>query len=284
MFFSFRRKLHNFLTEKQNCERIEQESAIIISRTFKSYIAQKTLRDLKVLHDEVLKKSHSAATTIAHAYRHFYFLICFKRRTRCKKQRHNFATKIQCFFRLRVASREVNRIKECHRKRQILESAVVIQRAMRRRAAILVSKKLLSKCELLNCLKAEKAVHIRRWWRGVLGRKRAILVKAGQIEEIKDQLRMELWAATTISAAWRGKMNRKRVKSIRSDKLCGDAWKEMYSEEESRYFYYNQVKVFMAMIFCGTRRYLLYEFLLFFRNKLDNIKLFAEYFSCSVYW
>jgi len=247
--FLARSKFHKLFVEKQNWERIQLESTLIISRTFRSFIAKRTYRDLKALHDEFSRMRHYAAITIARAYRNFCFRTFFSRRLGYKKQRQYSATRIQCFFRSIAASRDAKNIREDRTRRKVSESAVVIQTALRRRAALLLSKRLLSKRKLLDCLKAEKAVLIRRWWRGALGRKRARFVKARLVEEIKEQIRMELWAATTISAAWRGKRDRSRVKSIRSDKLCGDAWKELYSEEKSRHFYYNQVRVFAAARF-----------------------------------
>ena len=118
-------------------------------------------------------------------------------------------------------------------------SSVVIQCLARKymARALVQQRREFQRAKLLQ--REEKALLLTSWWRGCLAQRRLWELKRLQQEKIRREIKVHHWAATTIASGWRGKLGRKKVKGARLAKM--ERWKELWSKEEDRPFYYNQL-------------------------------------------
>ena len=226
---------------KEKYEQMRFDSALRIQLFVRASMSRLKVKSVRSIADALNKKRYNSATVIERSYRRYYFRSTLENRINTTRSFRRGVIMFQGMFRISSAKRIIHERRQLVIRKERIEKATMIQSVLRRYSSFIYVQKLVKKQKALNSLKAEKAVLIRRWWRGCLGRQIALKLKNDSIENIREILLIHIWAATTIEAAWRGMIARSRVLSLRSDsELYAKGWKKLFSEENSKYFYYNQ--------------------------------------------
>jgi len=125
-------------------------------------------------------------------------------------------------------------------------AAIIIQNEIRRILAriVFIEKRIL--VEKIVVIKNNKAKIISHWWRLCAAKCRANELRRLMRENIIENMKLECRASSKIAAVWRGKKGR----DIAQEKILEKKarWKHMWSEEDERYFYYNQVRLSIHLI------------------------------------
>jgi len=250
------------------------EAASLMLQTFgRVVIAKQELKRLVETKEETEKKRNISATFVQSAWRQLVARkILYFRRTarRAVAIRQDWAVRsIQiCYWAYKLRGILDERV-ETTRTR--LVSAINIQKWIRERYAYIAEKarqaalyealcessSIIIQCRARQCIayalveqkkeyrriqlvqREEKALILTSWWRGCLAQCRLWELKRLQQEKIRREIKVQHWGATVIASVWRGKLGRSKARGARVAKM--QRWKEMWSKEEERPFYYNQL-------------------------------------------
>jgi len=184
------------------------------------------------------KKEHVASYSISVAYRRYSFRQSISRRVESTRMRHDAATKIKSWYE-EESRKEIERRRNKKMLIQLREFAsIIVQNAWRRKAAYMRKHQIMIKKKTIESLQQIKAYILTSWWRVCLAKCHVNKLRIEKIEEERRIIRWTIWAATKIAACWRVKIGRSRAKEAFIEKQS--RWKQLWSETDNRYFFYNQ--------------------------------------------
>ena len=188
---------------------------------------------------KLAKKKRKNATKIQNRYRAYRCRSVLREGIKEKKLMHKAATYVQCVWRSRQAWLEVETKRQIWIAEQESKSAIKLQQAWRRRSAQKMVEAIKEERKRLAALRVEMASLVERWWRGILARREAAELKKQYLAQLRRMAELENWGATIIAGGWRGKKGRDLSRARLWERKA--RWKEMWSDEEQRKFYYNQI-------------------------------------------
>jgi hypothetical protein len=233
-----KQELHKLIVAREEMERIRHASAAALQCSWRQLVARRILYFRRTARDATLMRQNWAARTIQICFWTCRLRLVIWERVESTKTRLGNVITIQQWIRERNAH-----ITENARQAALYEalrerSSVVIQcRARKYMACSFVEQQ--RECQRIKLLqREEKALILTSWWRGCLAQCHVWELKRLQQEKIRREIKVQHWAASIIASSWRGKMGRDKAKSARVAKM--ERWKELWSKEEERSFYYNQ--------------------------------------------
>ena len=179
------------------------------------------------------------ATRIQSRYRSYRCRSILRQKVAVRRAKTLAATYVQSCWRARQAWLEVETKRQLFLALQESRAALVMQNAWRRKAAQKMIKAMKVHAKRLEIERITMASLLERWWRGQLARRAAGDLKKQYIAQLRRMADLENWGATMITAFWRGKGGRDLARARLWERKA--RWKEMYSDEECRKFYYNQI-------------------------------------------
>ena len=229
------------LREREEEERLRDWSSQKVQQCWRMYKAREVLHFRKFGNLAVLARRFRAAKTIFTCWRRHYIYILVQRRIALTQTQILSATIIQIWIRERYIylKKKAAQAKLHKLKRQC--ASIIIQCALRQRAAYCLLLQLRKLDLALRTLQKEKSFVLTRWWRVCLARHRVIRLRQLYKEEMEREIEIEIWAATVIAAGWRGKLGRKSAVNVREGRK--ERWKQLWSNEDNRHFFFNQVGV-----------------------------------------
>ena len=223
--------------------------------------------------NEIRSKQRMAASTIFKFYRQNEFRLLINELIEKTKTKNISAIKIQCFWRVVISYQQKLLLQNLFNKQNEHKAAIIIQQGLRRMIAMTIVANKRESALKVKILKKENAIVIRRWCRQVLAQIKTERMKEKREKCIRENFELELMASTKIAAFWRGIKGRelKQIKILEKKAQ----WKKMWSDEDDRYFFYNQVWCF----FCRNKsliRFLLTDYFygrrLLVRQDGENLK------------
>ena len=234
-----KQKLHKLIAEKKEMERKHIFSSIVLQCSWRQLVAQRILYFRRTARHALAMRREWAARTIQVCYWACRLRSVIDERVNITRTRLAGATCIQQWIRERNAY-VAEKARQAALYQALRErSSVVIQCHARKymSCALVEQKRQFQRIKLLQ--REEKALLLTSWWRGCLAQRRLWELKRLQQEKIRREIKVHHWAATIIASGWRGKLGRKKVSGARVAKM--ERWKELWSKEEDRPFYYNQL-------------------------------------------
>ena len=215
-------------------------ASIIIEKIWRMHDAKKKVFSYRQrLHLELEQKKKCSALLIFRSIRDYKFRLMMHIRV-IRTLRHNeMATLIQCFWRIQLSVQEYDRRKEIRNVALRNDASTVIQCFIRRSRALELLEQMQKDHTELMVMKNSKALVLTNWWRAYLARKRLNELKSEYFSKIRVEMELEDWAATKISCFWRGTKGRGKAKEM--DAFRKGRWKQFWSDEEKRSFFYNQI-------------------------------------------
>ena len=233
------KEYNSLLRNKIDLER-RIHGSIMFQKTWRMYDAKKNVLCFrKKLLSELEQKKKNSVQLILRSFRNYKFRMMIHKGVLLTSRRHNMAKIIQCFWRIQLAVNDYYRRKEIRNATLRTCASIVLQCFIRRVNALVLLKQLRKDHMQLMALKNAKALVLTKWWRTVQARKRLKELKYAYFFKIRAQMELENWAATKISSVWRGKIGRDKAKEM--DIFRKGRWKQFYSDEEKRHFFYNQI-------------------------------------------
>lgn len=214
-------------------------SCITIQKLWRSELARHRMNEMRLELFKVRRRKAKASTMITRMIKRNQFRACIRRKVLHTRWLHSIASKIQRWYRQRVTLFALKVNEELRIKILRNLAAVTIQSLTRRLLAQLLLHQLKIQQDEVICFKANKSVIITCWCRVNLARTKVNRLRQERNERLKQQFVIQSSAATQIEAFWRGCIGKMRAQ-IERDKNKSQ-WKQMWSEEDQTYFYYNQV-------------------------------------------
>jgi len=234
-----KQELHKLIAAEEETERKRNVSAAFVQCAWRRLVARRILYFRRTARCAIVTRQNWAARRIQIYYWAYRLRCVIGDRVDTTRTRLFNAIIIQQWIRERYAY-----IAEKARQAALYgalceKSSVIIQcRARQYIACALVEQK--RECQRIQLLqREEKALILISWWRGCLAQCRLWELKRLQQEKIRREIKVRHWAATVVASVWRGKLGRNKARGSRLAKM--QRWKEMWSKEEERPFYYNQL-------------------------------------------
>lgn len=234
-----KQKLHKLIAAKKEMERKQNISSIVLQCSWRQLVARRVFYFRRTARFALAMRREWAARTIQACYWACRLRSVIDERVNATKIRLVCATCIQRWIRERNAY-VTEKAKQAALYQALRErSSVFIQCHARKymACALVEQKRQFQRIKLLQ--REEKALLLTSWWRGCLAQRRLWELKRLQQEKIRREIKVHHWAATIIASGWRGKLGRKKVRGARVAKM--ERWKELWSKEEDRPFYYNRL-------------------------------------------
>ena len=240
-----KRLRHKLEIERQSRIEFERICTVKIQAMWRSHIAQDISQRLRQINKMERERIDRAKKSISKFMIATKFRLHINRRISYRIMLNCLASSIQKWYRERkdISRRkeeEAIRIEKCRN-----ESCILIQKTWYRKVAYMKRNELIKMREERNALKREKAIIISKWTRMCMAQKLLGRLRAQRIEALKKQLKLETWASIQISSGWRGYKGREKTKSVIRSRQA--RWKQMWSDKDQRYFFFNQVR--MAKLF-----------------------------------
>tara|TARA_B110000305_G_C19410208_1_gene625001 strand:- start:423 stop:1832 length:1410 start_codon:yes stop_codon:yes gene_type:complete len=232
-------EFHKRVANKIALDKKKNNDCWKIQCSMRQWSARKTVRKQRRKLKKATKKRKEAACKIQNRYRAYRCRSVLREGIREKRLMHKAATYVQCVWRSRVAWLDVETKRQIWIAEQEAMSAVKMQRAWRRRAAQKLVEAIKEERKRLAALRISMAELVERWWRGILARREAAELKKQYLAQLRRMADLENWGATIIAGGWRGKGGRDLARARLWERKA--RWKEMWSEEEEKKFYYNQI-------------------------------------------
>ena len=225
--------------EKVAFEHKQLLCCITIQSFFRMKLAVSKLTQLKRNYNERRKKEHDAGYYLFRSIRCMQFRAKIYQRVKYTSNLNSMAVKIQYWYRERVniereKAEEMMKLEALRQK-----SAINIQKNWRRKCAFMIVKALQQERADYEKLKCEKSLVLTSWSRMCLARHQLSRLKEKHLEYLKQCFKVESQAATQIASCWRGHLGRSKARVVLKAKKAH--WKRMWSDEDRRYFFYNQV-------------------------------------------
>ena len=195
--------------------------------------------------DQLRHKESAAARTIFKFYRQNEFRLLIDELIEKNRMKNINAIIIQCFWRVAISCRQKYLLQSYFNAQKELKAAIIIQQGLRRMIAMIIVANKREIMQKVKLLKKEKSVVIRQWCKQVLAQIRTKQMRQKKEQDIKENFELEVKASTKIASFWRGIKGRElKTLKILEKKA---RWKKMWSDEDDRYFFYNQVwKLFFS--------------------------------------
>ena len=234
-----KRELHKLMAAKQEMDRTRCKSAVRIQSEWRRLVSWRILYCRRMVRDAIAVRHDWAARTIQTCYWKHKLRETIAMRVYTTKLRFSMTVYIQRWIRERYAIFEAKA-----RQAQLLvqeseRASIRIQSLVRRYIACSVVERLKQDRQEELDLQQKKAKVLTWWWRGCLAKARLCELRRLHEKKLRREIKVHHWAATIIAAGWRGK--RGRDKSSRARIARMERWKAMWSKEENRPFYYNQL-------------------------------------------
>ena len=252
--FLARQTLHilelNFLSLQESM----RKACIRIQSKWRSELAWRESCKIRLEIFNIKRARNRAAKTITRLFRRILFCRLIQSRVEMKRMSIRATILLQQWFRNILELREVKRLEQVQRHEELQRASALIQCYVRKWQAQFVFREKKRAKEMMEKQRIDAA-------RSISGLCRIILAKK-QMKELQEKRRSHLeWvyqlrtkSATEISSWWRGCQGRKRVLELQ--KAQQNHWKEMWSEADQTYFYYNKVRfrfTFQTTLYCSTQ-------------------------------
>lgn len=216
------------------------QSSIVIQCCWRIYCARKEINFRFEKLRQYHRKLYESSNVIQRCYHCHFFRILMEKRIQETRNKRMKATIIQCFWRTAVSSGKFKELRYAYIKKLHKASATLIQCQLRRFASVLKLEKLKEQAHFNLLVRVAKKRLLSRWWKLCLAKLEASSIREKQRQYITDLIRLEIRQSTKIAAVWRGKKDRDRVRSMLLSGGKASRWKQIWSEEYNRYFYYNK--------------------------------------------
>ena len=220
-------------------DRLRWTKAWVIECAWRQFVARKDVERQRLANSDLYDLRMKSATGIQVRYRSYRCRTILKSKALERKSMIVAATYVQSCWRARLAWLETETKRQIWLAEQEGKAALILQRAWRRKAAQKLIEMMKEEKKRMQREREEMAGVIERWWRGVLARRQAAELKKQYLAQLRRMADLENWGSTIIAATWRGKVGRDLAKDRRWQRKA--RWKEMWSDEEQRKFYYNQI-------------------------------------------
>ncbi|GMH88698.1 hypothetical protein TrVE_jg986 [Triparma verrucosa] len=220
-------------------DRLRFYSTWKIQGSWRQHTARERLKRQRKWVQNRFESRNSSATKIQVRYRAYRCRMILSTMVSDKREQTKAATYVQACWRARLAWLEVETKRQIWLAEQESKAALIMQRAWRRKAAQKLIEAMKAEKKRMERLRESMASLIESWWRGVIARREAAELKKQYLAQLRRMADLENWGATMIAACWRGKGGRDLWRERVWQKKA--RWKEMWSEEEARKFYYNQI-------------------------------------------
>lgn len=226
-------------TEKIAFERRQLSCCITIQSFLRMIMAIATLNKLKRDYKERTKREHDAGCCLLRSIRGMQFRVKIYQRVQYTSHLNSMSIKIQYWYRKRVNIERKKAAEKLQHEALRQKSAIIIEKNWRRKCAFMTLKALQKDQVDYERLKCKKSVVLTSWSRMCLARRQLAMLKEKRLEYLKQRFKIESQAATQIASCWRGHLGRSKARSAL--KVRKTRWKKMWSDEDSRYFFYNQI-------------------------------------------
>ena len=225
--------------KKMSFQHEQHLACVIIQSIWRMKVALMTLNRLKLSFQNKKKRDFNAATCLIRSVRTMQFRFKIEERVKHTTMIYTKAAKIQFWYRKKVLyqKKKIEKKVELEVLRQ--ESVIIIQKNWRRKQAFITMLALRKDYENEEKLKYDRAFILTTWFRICLAKGRLHMLKAKHIQDLELCFKVETKAAIQIESCWRGYQG--RLKSHAAIKAKKSRWKQMWSENDKRYYYYNQV-------------------------------------------
>lgn len=252
--FLARQTLHilelNFLSLQESM----RKACIRIQSKWRSELAWRESCRIRLENFNIKRARNRAAKTITRLFRRILFCRLIQSRVEMKRMSIRATILLQQWFRNILELREVKRLEQVQRHEELQRASTLMQCYVRKWQAQFVLREKKRAKEIMEKQRIDAA-------RSISGLYRIILAKK-QMKELQEKRKSHLeWvhqlrtkSATEISSWWRGCQCRKRVLELQKEKE--NHWKEMWSEADQTYFYYNKVRfhfTFQITLYCITQ-------------------------------
>ncbi len=230
---------HKLKLERMRFEQLQLLSAIKMQSSWRMWNAINIRKKLKLDLQRREREKSNAANTMYRILRSFQFRKRIEAKVQYRIMLNTMATKIALWYRGLVLK---HRLKvEAQAKFEVLQSeaSTLLQKYWRRKHARNLFCVLKREFEAQKQLKSQKALVITSWCRMCLAKLRVRILKKEHREYLKLRFRVETDAATQIQSCWRGYKGRLVANEVLISKKS--RWKKIWSEEDGRFFFYNQV-------------------------------------------
>ncbi len=259
--------------KRHDFEQLKLFSSTKIQSIWRMFQATSILKKLKMDFQMEKRKEANAAHHLFRTLRAFQFRRKVQTKVKYNIMLDEMAIKIQIWYRERTHYVRVKVEAKARFDVLKLKSTIIIQKYWRRKRAQLLLDKMKKKHKAHEFLKMEKSFVITSWCRVCLAKKILHRLKEKQLELLKLRFRVETGAATQIQSCWRGYKGKLIACELLTSKKS--RWKRMWSEEDKRYFFYNQVT--------GESRWRMPQDLLDLEPKIicDNCEYYEAQVECA---
>ena len=225
--------------ENTAVEKLQLRSCIKLQSIFRMKLAAINMDKLKTELLKVLAQRAYAASCIARSMRLMTFRAQIQKRVMYKNRLKRMAIQIQSWYhrRIHLQREKAQKVIECDALQ--LKSAIILEKNWRRKCAYNTAKTLMKEIMELNKSQHEKAFILTSWSRVCIARLRVKLLRKEKIEFLELRFKIESQAAILIESCWRGHQGRLKASEVLKTKKF--RWKQMWSDEYQRRFFYNQV-------------------------------------------
>jgi len=217
---------------------------------WRSYSAKKETEVVRNLRRQQIETEKNASLIIFRCLRLSQLVRGIKVKIFQKVLRHRKSTLIKKWYHERKIIFEDKLLKKKQEKQKIEEGALKIQTTWRCKNARIIANNKKREMEKLASIQKEKGFVLTTWTRFCLARIYVTSLRQKRDFYVRKCIKIKILAAIQISSLWRGKKGRNKAHSVVLEKKA--RWKQMWSDDSKRYFFYNQVSYeYWFLNFCA---------------------------------
>ena len=232
-------EVHRRYQERAALRIRERDAAVLIQRKYRVVVARAVTTILRQQRDDRNVAEINAAIAIQKKFRRNQTWTILDVRRKLKEKEIKAAILVQALWRCRrdalavyIAAAERRKNKE-HSAAGAIQRCERVRRALRELAHRKATHRKIKRARQLSALKLQAVS------RGILGRIHAHRTKGDRLDRVAVLSQTRAWAATRLTAAYRGRKDRRRAMEKLDEKRA--RWKEMFDEDTHRPFFYNQM-------------------------------------------
>eukprot|EP00924_Labyrinthula_sp_SR-Ha-C_P014284 snap_masked-scaffold_20-processed-gene-0.34-mRNA-1 protein AED:0.76 eAED:0.77 QI:0/-1/0/1/-1/1/1/0/1043 len=215
----------------------EIRAALRVQKNFRGKQDRNKFRKMLQVKEQLLRRRNTGAIILQHFFKG---ILKGKLEKLALKQlflRGKSASCIQNAFRVYRGKCHLYFLRRIKEIKKMNESALLVQRAVRRKSAYKVYLLMQEKKQRLLNKKLEIVIKIQNIFRGNKDRK-SFKKLMDNIQAKKDRrTQLEVWASVSIQRCFRGFLGRKQAAISLEEKLRCWSWKELETEERQRYYF-----------------------------------------------
>ena len=215
------------------------QSVLTLQSWHRILIAKTITKQLEERLQEMYEQQQFASKVIVRAFKANSFQQALYRKVAHTKTCLRMATTIQNMWRKFLAFRELGVLLKLHVARKVFESCIAIQCQVRCTLSRLKAKRIIDAAKALTAKNEANAAIIHRFWTSMQFKQRMYHLRYLYYDRLRRILELQIYSSTLIASTWRGKIGRDEARSAKN--RCNHRWKQLWSEEEKRVFYYNQI-------------------------------------------